>query len=182
MVRRSFAIVTVVSVGALLVACSDEKSTSSPTTAPSGVEACPAATPLLLVDLIDDAIAAVEAELGGAQEYFEINASAVAVNVIVATSAASAAVPYRFVGSELTSGEAQPAEGETFAAAAVEIDENMVLSCVANELPDSKIELFEILGTAAGIPRYSVFVTSAAGGQLVVGVTGLGQVLEVVSL
>ncbi len=64
--------------GVVLVACSSGGSSSPPTTAP-----------VLRSDLVPAAVAAVEAQRGGPQQYTEINAFNQGVNVFVATSEGS---------------------------------------------------------------------------------------------
>ena len=56
-----------------------------------------------VLDQIAPAIAAVEAELGGPQQYFEINATPQVVNLFVATDDATTVTPYVYVGGELAS-------------------------------------------------------------------------------
>ena len=117
-------------VAAGLVGCSGGDAGSSPsdsltTSAPLSGE-CPAsADQPLVVDQIAPAIVAVEAELGGPQEYFEVNATDVVVNLFVAGTAAdgsSTVTPYAFGFGELTAQPAIPADGNRFAGAAVQID------------------------------------------------------------
>ena len=58
--------------------------------------------------------------------------------------------------------------GFTFAADAVDFDEDTVLDAVADELPDSTIEGFAIEGGDGGVVRYLVSARSAQGGVLAV--------------
>ena len=129
------------------------------------------------VDMIAPAIAAVEAELGGPQEYFEINATSKLVNVIVAVNDATVAQYWVYLDGELTSGQAQDAQGNTFTAAAVTFDPDAVLTQIQRDLPDSSIDLFFVQGGADGSVRYTALVSSQAGGQLevVVGPDGTVQ-------
>jgi hypothetical protein len=163
--------------------CSDDEGSSGATTASTSAEsllACPAADPELLVDRVDEAVAAVEAELGGAQQYFEIDASLTFVNVIVAAEGGAEAVRYRWVPGEPLDVEPMgEAQGATFAADDVGYDPERVLSCVRTELASSTIDLLEVLGSGSGGAVYTVFVTSAQGGQLAVQVSATGQVQAV---
>lgn len=154
----------------------DEVAVTAP--APVGA-ACSPADPVLRVDAIADAVAAVEAELGGAQRYYEINATDLLVNLFVAGDGGAEAIPFVFVGGALTSDEPLAgASGSTFAADQLDFDPRRVTSCVAAELPDSVPTVFEVVGGPAEAVRYSVVVTSQAGGQLIVEVAPNGAVLS----
>ena len=120
-----------------------------------------------LVDQIAPAIAAVEAELGGPQQYFEINATPQVVNLFVATDGATMVVPYVYVGGELASpAEPTTAEGATFVADAVTFDPATILDGVTDELPDSDVVLFSIVGGPGGAVQYGATVQSDEGGTL----------------
>ncbi|MEZ5223019.1 MAG: hypothetical protein R2743_16090 [Ilumatobacteraceae bacterium] len=152
---------------------------ASVSTAP-GADACAAVDPVLVVDRIDEAVAAVEAELGGPQQYFEINATATLVNLFVADVAAESVTPYAYVGDDLSSDEPiVGATGNTFGAEAIAIDTSRVLGCVSAELPDTSLDVFFVEGGAGGAVRYTVLGTSAQGGQLVVEVAATGQIIGV---
>jgi hypothetical protein len=127
------------------------------------------------------AIAAVEAELGAGQQYFEVTANELVTNLFVAVDDATAAVPYVYLDGEL-----QPpaptltgASGFTFTADAVDFDEETVLEPVSEELTDSTIEAFSIEAGAGGVVRYVVSTLSPEGGRLDVTVAPDGSVLEV---
>ena len=61
---------------------------------------------------IAPAIAALEAELGGPQQYFEINATPQLVNLFVADAATAAVTPFVYVGGSLAeTGQAAGAQG-----------------------------------------------------------------------
>lgn len=167
---------------AALVSCSGDDGSGAPTETPVATLAsfdCASTPPTLRVDLIDEAIAAVEAERGGAQRYFEINATPLLVNLFVAGDDGATVTPYVYVDGELSSDDAVEAEGNTFTADAVDIDPLRVTSCVAAELAGSAQDAFIVEGGPQGAVRFSVLVTSQAGGQLVVGVDGVGAVLSV---
>ena len=151
----------------------------SPTTASptSSIADAPAALPR--VDLIHDAVAALEAELGASQQYFEINATSQLVNLIVALNDGTQARPFVYLDGELSSSPASNANGKTFAASALDFDPDKVLSKLQAELPQSQPDLFFVEGGVGGIVRYSVAVTSSQGGQLVVVVGPDGTVQSV---
>lgn len=130
---------------------------------------------------IGPAIAAVEAELGTGQMFFEITANRQVTNLFVAVDDATAAVPYVFLDGEL-----QPpaptltgASGFTFAGDAVDFEVDSILDAVSSELPDSTIETLSIEGGDGGVVRYVVSALSPEGGRLDVTVAPDGAVLEV---
>ena len=95
------------------------------------------------LDQIAPAVAALEAKLGGPQQYFEINATPQLVNLFVADAAKTSATTYLYVGGELAPPAAPlAAAGSTFAAAALTFDPATVLDNVADQLPGSDIVLF----------------------------------------
>jgi hypothetical protein len=160
----------------------DSPSTTSPSSGPStstGTPAASAAGAPLRVDLIDDAVAAVEAELGGRQDYFEINATPGLVNLFVARDAGGVTA-FAYVAGVLTSEDLTgAAEGTTFRADALNFDPARVTDAVSAELPTSRQDAFEILGGPNGAVIYSVIVTSSAGGQLIVEVGPDGTIAAV---
>ena len=138
----------------------------------------PAARPA--VDQIAPAIAAVEAELGGPQQYFEINATPQVVNLFVADAAKTSVTPYVYVGGAVAeSGPSSSAEGNTFAAAAATFDPATILDGVTNELPDPDIVVFTIVGGPGGAVQYTASVQSSEGGVLDVTIAADGTVQEV---
>ena len=133
-----------------------------------------------MVDEIDAAVAAVEAELGGEQVYFEINATALLVNLFVADPEARTVTPFAYVGGELSSQAPLPVEsGSAFPASALAFDPQRVLSCVVAESPASTPEVFFVEANADGAVRYTVLTTNSQGGQLTIEVAGQGLVLAV---
>ena len=122
-------------------------------------------TPAL--DQIAPAVAAVEAELGGPPQFFEINATPQVVNLFVATDDAMQVVPYVYVGGELaTAAEPAGAEGSTFGADALTFDSATVLDAIEAELPDADVVLFSVAGGPGGAVQYTASVQSADGGSL----------------
>jgi hypothetical protein len=177
--RTAARVLVALAAPALLWGCSDNDPESTPTVADSLPGECQARSPILRVDLIDQAVALVEQELGGPQQYFEINATGLLVNLFVAIEDGTQVKPFVFLQNELNSRDPQPAEGNTFVASALDFDPQRVMSCVADELPESTATAFEIIGSADGAVSYSVVLDSASGGQLVVSVSSAGQVLSV---
>jgi hypothetical protein len=119
------------------------------------------------IDEIAPAIAAIEAELGGPQQYFEINATPQVVNLFVATEGATQVVPYVYVGGELAAAaDTAGAEGSTFGADALTFDPATVLDAVEAELPDVDVVLYSVAGGPGGAVQYTASVQSGDGGSL----------------
>jgi len=166
----------------VLSSCSgsdDGGSSSSPAVDSLVTSACAPGDPVLVIDEIPDAVAAVEAELGGPQRYFEINATTVLVNLFVASPDGTQVTPYVYSKGTLSSDASRPATGNSFPASVIDIDPQSVTSCISGQLPTSTQDLFLIQGGADDAVRYGVLVTSQAGGQLLVEVSGTGVVLGV---
>ena len=141
---------------------------------------CASAPAPLQVDRIAAAIAAVESELGGPQQFFEINATAALVNLFVADTEEATATPFVFGAGELSAGDAlEGASGSTFGGAAVQFDPLRVMSCVSAELPDSTPDVFEVVGGPGGAVQLSVLTSSTAGGQLLINLGPSGAILAV---
>jgi hypothetical protein len=161
-------------------------SPASPSTVVPATASAPAGTgasvsPHLLprVDLIDDAVSALEEQLGAPQQYFEINATPQLVNLFVALNDGKVAQPWVYLDGELSSTEGRDANGFTFARTALDFDPGTVLSRVETELPQSEPDAFIVEAGEGGIVRYSVTVRSPQGGQLVVVVGPDGAVKSV---
>lgn len=145
--------------------------------------AAPDDRPVPAVARIAVAVDELEGELGGPQEYFEINVDDWLVNLFVATDGGTTATPYLFVDGEVQPpGPAGPAEGSTFTAAEVDVDADRVLDQVADELPDSTLTTFVITVGPSDALRYEVLARSPRGGTLAVEVTGDGAIVGVESL
>jgi len=136
--------------------------------------------PSLGADIVA-AVAAVEAERGAGQEYFEVTAAALVTNVFVAVDDATAAIPYAFIDGELLPPEPRldGASGFTFGADAIAFDADAVLSQLAGEVPDATIESLSVEGGDGGIVRYVALVRSEVGGLLEVTLGPDGAVLAV---
>ena len=180
--------VALVLVGAgLTVGCSsgDDVSPSGPdvTVAPSDDVPVDSATPTVPADFVADirpAIDAVEAELGGPQQYFEVTANGRFVNVFVAVDDATAAVPYLYVDGDLQppAPAQEGASGNTFAATDLDFDEATLLDRVADELPNTQIEALSVYGDGVGA-TYVVGGRSSVGGMLDIVITSDGAVVSV---
>jgi hypothetical protein len=164
-----------------VASCGDEASSPStivPTFAQP--EPLPDAGVLPKVELIDEAVAAVEAEMGGPQDYFEINASPGLVNLFVSLNNGTVALPYVYLDGQLSSSDPlQGATGNTFRASALDFEPAAVLATVKDEVPGAALSAFVVEGNAAGAVQYSVVINSAGGGQLVAVVSAEGAVLSV---
>jgi hypothetical protein len=169
--RGVFAVAMLLTVGG----CSG--SSRATQTSPSTTLATSATAPR--VDLIDDAITALEDKLGGPQQYFEINATSQLVNLFVSLNGDKLVQPWVYLDGELSSTEPHDATGFSFAESALDFDPDKVLSHLEAELPRSRPDVFFIEGGQGGIVRYSVTVTSSKGGQLVVVVGPDGAVKSV---
>jgi hypothetical protein len=148
-------------------------------TTPTSVATAPSAATAPRVDLIDDAIKALETKLGAPQQYFEINATAQLVNLFVSLNGDKLVQPWVYLDGELSSTDPHDATGHSFAAKALDFDPSKVLTQLEAALPQSRPDVFFIEGGEGGIVRYSVTVTSSKGGQLVVVVGPDGAVKSV---
>jgi hypothetical protein len=143
-----------------------------------GDEDAPAVRPL--VAEIAPAITAVENELGGPQEFFEINTTPQLVNVIVATDGGSRATAFLYLDGDLQPpAPPEAASGETFRAADLDIDPDTIFTGIADELGEPTIVQFVIVGGPGDAVQYSAFVTSEEGGVLDVLLSPDGAVLGV---
>lgn len=163
----------------LIGACSDDPAASPETAVVATTVALPAARELPLLDQIAPAIGALESEMGGPQEFFEINATARLVNLFVAVNDGALAQPWLYLEGTLTSTEGQAASGGTFASSSVDFDPATILSQVLTEVPGISIESFYIHGDGLGNVLYGVLATSEKGGGLDVVLGSDGSVKSV---
>ena len=127
------------------------------------------------------AAAAVDAALGGPQEFFEITATPQLTNVFVAIDGCTAAVRYIYLDGELQlpAPRIDGAAGQTFKADAIDFDEATVLDGVENDLPNAMIDAFSVEGGPGGFVRFVVSARSEQGGVLDIVVAPSGAVIEV---
>lgn len=166
-------------------ACDDGNADGSSVTTEPAVTICEpegtaqAESDLPAVGLLDEAVAALEAELGGAQDYFEINATARVVNLFVALNGATLAQAWAYADGALSSTEPQAATGGTFRAADIAVDAAAVLGPTRTEIPDSIIETFYVHGDGKGAVEYGLLTSALCGGGFDVTVGPAGEVLGV---
>ncbi len=186
MIPSRSGVAAIVAATALLVAgCSDDSSDSTATGASPDVTICsPSGTPqpdedLPAVDVIPVAIEALEAQLGGPQQYFEVNATARVVNLFVALNEGALVQPWLYVDGELTSQDGQAASGGTFVGDELDFVPTEVLTKVRREVPDAILESFYVNGDGKGNLQYGVLTSAQCGGGLDVVVGADGAVKSV---
>ncbi len=162
-----------------LSACSGRGSSTDTQVSSSTAIVVASSIALPRVDLIGEAIAALEARLGGPQQYFEINATPRLVNLFVALNDGKLVQPWVYLDGELSSTEGRPADGFSFTGTALDFDPDMVLSRLRAELPQATADVFFVEGGQGGIVQYSVAVRTQLGEQLVVVVGPDGEVQSV---
>lgn len=162
------------------VGCSSSDSSPSSSTNPPTTTAAPievGAAPVRL-ELIRPAVEAVEAQLAGPQQYFEVNATPTLVNLFVATENGSKAVAYVYTKQGLEPpAEPQPASGPMFGAAEMTFDETRVMALAVAQLPSSTFRVFAVTGVQGGGVAYRLTVDSELGSEFQVMVGPAGDVL-----
>ena len=147
----------------------------------------------LRLDLIEQAMDAVDAGVGEGQAYFEINVTDAVVNLFLATDLdgqpnpdglPDAMLQYIFTSQDGLEDVALPlaANGPTFTRSAVNFSVEKVLLKVVSALPNSTATMFVIagVGTASGstgIADYRVLMNSSQGGEISVLVTKDGEII-----
>ncbi len=166
-------LVAAVAVGALTVGCGSDDEVSQPG------DRNPVEPPAFVGD-VRDAVAAVEAELGSGQEFFEVTANAQFTNVFVALEDATVVVPYLYVDGELQppAPEQTGAEGNTFRAEDIRFEDELLLSGVSAELPDTSVDALSVYGDGVGA-IYVLGASSEVGGLLDIVVGPTGAILSV---
>ncbi len=173
-----FRVVGVVLAVSLSTGCSgsDDGESSSPI---AGGEAPDVEAPAFIT-AVREAMAAVDAELGGPQRYFEVTSNAQFTNVFVAVDDATAAVAYAYVDGELQppAPKESGASGNTFAATDVDFVDDRILSGATADLAESEIDAISVYGDGVGV-TYVLAASSSAGGFLDIVVGPDGTVFSV---
>jgi hypothetical protein len=138
-----------------------------------------AAADLPAVATILVAIDALEAKLGGPQQYFEVNATAKVVNLFVALNNAAVAQAWLYADGTLTSKEGQKASGGTFTRADLDFQPDKVFTTVRQQIPEAILETFYVNGDSKGHVQYGVLTSAQCGGGLDVVVGPSGAVKSV---
>ena len=132
----------------------------------------------MLLEQIRPAVAALEAQLGGPQRYFEINATPTLVNLFVAVDDATQAVAYIYAQDALQPpADARPASGPTFAASEMTFDETRVMALTVSQLPTSAFLRLAVTGIEEGAVNYTIVTLSDLGTEFQVFVGPMGDVL-----
>ena len=147
----------------------------------------------LRLDLTEQAMDAVDAGVGAAQSYFEINVTDSVVNLFLASDLdgqpnpdglPDAMVQYIFTSQDGLEdvAPALAANGPTFTRSAVNFSIEKVLLKVVSALPNSTATMFVIagVGTASGstgVADYRVLMNSSQGGEMSVLVTKDGEII-----
>ncbi len=170
---RLGSVLAALTVGVLAVACGSDGDVSEPG------ERDPIEPPGFVAD-VRDAVAAVEAELGSGQEFFEVTANEQFTNVFVAIDGGTVAVPYLYVDGELQppAPERAGAEGNTFRAEDIRFDDELLLAGVSAELPETSVDALSVYGDGVGA-IYVLGASSEVGGQLDIVVGPTGAILSV---
>ena len=145
------------------------------------------------LDLIDEALDAVEQSVGTELKFFEINATTELVNIFAATDLdgtlnadglPDAVVRHVFTAKDglETAPEPVGANGPTFMRSALDYDPATILIRVLNELPDSTPLMFVLTaaGTAqnpTGVVQYRLLMQSSQGGEMSVVLTNRGEIV-----
>ncbi len=164
---------------AAVAGCSSSNPSSSSNAVTTTAAPIPAGAAPVLLDKIRPAVAALEAQLGGAQQYFEVNATVTLVNLFVATDDATKAVAYVYDadGTLEPPAVAVPASGPTFAASQMTFDETRVMALTVSQLPTSTFLRFSVTGADGGGVGYAITAGSSTGTEFQISVGPTGNVL-----
>lgn len=165
----------------ILVGCSasdDGAENVSPLLDEPAGEVEPTDAPAYVADVVA-AVEAVEAELGGPQQYFEVTATPQLTNVFVAVDDATAAVAYLFVDGELQPpAPSREGTGNVFGLDDIDFDPDRVVGVAQAQLPSADIGALSVYGNGSGV-TYVLMATSDVGGVLDIVVGADGAVLSV---
>ena len=174
--------------GALSAGCSSEPQSRPVPATPGGASPVAEAPSLaageapLRIELIAEAVQALEVKLGAPQRFFEVNATPTLVNLFVATPDGTAAVAYVFAAGDI-SDPAPPEDvrpdAPTFSASDIAFDVERVLAPVVVALPLSQYRVFSVVGTQGGGVSYLINIVSSEGGEMQIPVTGDGVITGV---
>ena len=133
------------------------------------------------VELIPEAIEAVEDHYGAPQEYFEISAGHDAVGFVVAVDDAAMAEQgsYEADGGLTVPEPVGEASGETFTADEIDLDPDLIFVRLREELDDPVIVDLAIQGGPNDTVVYDATVASEGGGVLLVLLGPDGSILGV---
>lgn len=137
----------------------------------------------LEVDLVDDAIRAVDEFYSQDSAFYEINATSDGVNLFVSTTmdgSVPAVVQARFTSSDglVVADEALPSDGPTFQGSAVDFDSSSVLDAAVSQLSSSTPRVFIITSSSdSSSILYRLVMESQRGGKLAVLLTADGTIL-----
>lgn len=134
----------------------------------------------LEIDLIDEAISAVDAHFGEESSFYEINATSDGVNLFVSRSDPDAdptVVQARYTSADglVISDTATPSQGSVFSGSAVEFDPKTIVERAVGELASAEPKVFIITAAANSEEdtsdvsvSYRLVMESQRGGRLVV--------------
>jgi len=168
----------------VLIGCSDSKSdattetTGAPLCQPNATEQPESDLPNLA--LIPEAVAALEAEMGGPQTYFEINATSKLVNLWVALNDGTVAQPWLYFDGQLSSKDpVSGATGPTFLASEIQFDPDKLLVPLRKQIPEAILGSVVLSDQGSDSVVYEVLVSAQCGGGLDVVVGPDGTVKSV---
>jgi len=181
--RRLVVMIAVAGLAARGTACTDggdASDDSAAETAGTDASTGSGATPSASVELLEPAVAAVEAERGGPQEYTEINVQLDLVNLFVALDdGTELAYVFREDGLELpTEPQAQPEGAEPFTLDEIPLDAVTTFDdLLAAEVPDSALVALTLAPRPETGLAWTATLLSPKGGVLDVLISPNGTIL-----